>query len=309
MTLTSQTPAFPAKTPDIIKKLLILTCAASIGCGLLNVLLRQLFSWAGLPILFGLSLEGLHDYYLWQIATYIFVLDTGGPGFSSFFFFALIFDMYILWAMGSSIVEKVGEKSFLKFYLATGVFTGIAVLIALNAAQDWRIFSGPTPVVVAILLLWSMLFPELEVLLFFVLPIQAKWLTLIIIGILMLTTLSQLDGTSFIFDLSGAFFAYGYATLAWGLRSPFSVTHGLDQRLNRWGSALINSGTTVLHSTQELGKKTKIFDFKTGEPLLKDEDFVDAMLAKISKYGEKSLTFSEKKRLDEISRNKKKIGR
>ncbi len=52
-------------------------------------------------------------------------------------------------------------------------------------------------------------------------------------------------------------------------------------------------------------RHSKIYDIKSGEPLLDDDQFMDAMLDQISRYGEESLTPAEKKRMKEISEKKK----
>jgi len=48
----------------------------------------------------------------------------------------------------------------------------------------------------------------------------------------------------------------------------------------------------------------KVVDFKTGQPILDDDQFMDAMLARISLYGESVLTPDEKNRMRKISERK-----
>jgi len=50
--------------------------------------------------------------------------------------------------------------------------------------------------------------------------------------------------------------------------------------------------------------KPNVIDMNTGKPLDDDDAFVDAMLAKISKQGENSLSWSERRRLNLISERK-----
>jgi membrane associated rhomboid family serine protease len=268
----------PQQTPDVIKKLILVTCIASIVCGLFDSILGPIFDESSLRALLSLSREGFQNRYLWQIVTYLFIQDTGGVGFSTFFFLSLAFNMYILWAMGSSIVEYVGAKSFLQFYILTGIFAGLAILMTMNYSHAGRLL--------------SMLYPEMELLVFFLFPIKAKGLALIVFGIEVLIPLSRLDVLYLTFNTVGILFGYIYAAMAWNLESPFAITHPLDRRLHRWGRFLIKGGSAALQSTKTLGKQAKIFDFKTGEPVLKDDEFVDAMLAKISKKGESSLSFN-----------------
>ena len=52
--------------------------------------------------------------------------------------------------------------------------------------------------------------------------------------------------------------------------------------------------------------ESKIVDIKTGKTVLDDEAFIDEMLAKISRYGEKSLSWQERDRMRQISEKKMK---
>ena len=47
---------------------------------------------------------------------------------------------------------------------------------------------------------------------------------------------------------------------------------------------------TLLRHKDKFYHPTKIFDFRSGQPVLDDDQFMDAMLARISLYGENSLT-------------------
>jgi hypothetical protein len=49
---------------------------------------------------------------------------------------------------------------------------------------------------------------------------------------------------------------------------------------------------------------TKIYDFRSGLPKLNDEQFMDAMLARISRYGKDSLSPEETERMKKISEKK-----
>jgi hypothetical protein len=51
-------------------------------------------------------------------------------------------------------------------------------------------------------------------------------------------------------------------------------------------------------------KNAKIFDIHSGEPLLSDDEFMDSLLARISKYGEEVLTPEGRKRMGETPERK-----
>ncbi len=292
-------------TPDIIKKLILITCAASVGCVLFDALFGSLFDDINLEDFFSLSSGAYHHYYIWQILTYMFVQHSGGWGLSLGFFVSLAFNMYILWSIGSSLVEQVGIKSFLRFYFTIGVAGGIFALAALVCQRDPSYLSGPIPSILALLIVWSMLYPENEILLFFIFPLKAKWLMSIVTALVILIPLSHLDITSLTFHFAGIVLGYIYAVIAWKLQSPYAAMHPVDTLLLKCAAVLERAELRDFQTAKDTQKQHKIFDFKTGEPVTSDDDFVDAMLAKISKEGEKALTFTERKRLNDISQKRK----
>ncbi|MCB1149153.1 MAG: hypothetical protein KDK48_03230, partial [Chlamydiia bacterium] len=134
---------------------------------------------------------------------------------------------------------------------------------------------------------------------FFVLPISVKWLFAAVLGATFLINVSQWDGAGLILMLTGTLWGYFYATAFRGLKTPFPFTHKAD----KWLAKQRERFKTFF--TRKKGKEEKIVDISTGKQPLSDEEFVDRMLEKISNFGEESLTPQEKKRLDQIARNKK----
>lgn len=282
----------PNFTPDPIRRLIFATCGITIFTAFSETVFRQIFGWSGLFEYLSLSWQGLQHYYLWQLVTYMFVQSTYGYGISLFFLLSLAFNMYILWALGTQLLERLGTKAFLRFYFIIGVAAALLSLGVMALSGTNAILSGPLPSILAVLMVWTMLNPDIEVLLFFLIPLQAKWLMAGIIAAIVLITLSQLDFISLVFDLSGIVFGYLYAVIAWEFHGPFQFTAPLEKALKR----------------SKPDQKGKIVDIKTGLPITEndDEQFVDAMLAKISKRGERSLSYKERRRMQEISATKAK---
>lgn len=291
---TLNAPLEPFQTPDLIRKLIFLTCGISLVSALTEPILTYIFNLPGLSYLLSLSWEGLTKYFLWQPLSYLFLENTSYLGFSLFFLIALGFDVYLLWVMGSALVNRFGSSSFLQFYLFSGIFSGIMTWIAMAyTGQYYPSFSGPGPVLLATFLAWAMLDPERDLFLYFLFPLKAKWLAA---GVLLLTLLgnaSQFAWTTLIFYLAAPLFGYFYAVWVWDLSGPFAFTRPIERliaRIKRLGK-----------SSQ---RRSKIVNFQTGEPVEDDEHFVDEMLAKIGKQGEQSLTWSERRRLNAISQEK-----
>jgi hypothetical protein len=117
-----------------------------------------------------------------------------------------------------------------------------------------------------------------------------------------LIPLSTFNWITLSFYAAAILFGYLYAVMAWELNGPFSWMRLIDRPFGALSLLLKKTGKWRLKK----GKEGKIIDFQTGEPLQNDEQFVDAMLEKISKQGEASLSWKERQRLQEISKRKQK---
>lgn len=302
MTYTSAYGLGPGTTPQAIKWLIGLTCTTSIIAALLNPLFLYLFQIQGPNYLLSLSWDGLKSGYLWQPFTYLFV-EEGILGLSFGLLITLFFQMYILWIMGSPLVERIGGYRFTVFYIVTGVLTGLLTIMAAPAFGQHPFLFGPGASIVAIWVVWTMMHPESELLVFFVLPVKAKWLLAIGLSALLLVNLSQSSPALFCFYLIAMLIGYFYGVLAWGLEGPFLWMQPVDQSL-----LSLKEKVRPTSSSFALDDQPKIIDLHTGKPLLEDEAFVDAMLTKISEKGEHSLSWNERRRLRKISENKQKDG-
>lgn len=299
--MTMTTSSFrlgPEFTPAAVRKLMIYTLCMSIGSVFFNPFFTQIFGIPGPQEWFSLSWWGLQHYLLWQPFTYLFIhpIGYGGIGFS--YFIGLIFNLYILWVMGSEICQRINEKSFTRFYLICGFISGIATLFFMPFIGQYAVLTGPVSSIIAILIIWAFLNPEQELLLFFLLPVKAKWLSLGILGVALLVSISGLQFISFFHYFFGAVSGYLYGLIIWGIHSPFPFMYKTELAIIR-ASQKVRQQILRKKSTS----KSKVVNIQTGEPD-DDEAFVDSILEKISKYGESSLSFSERKRMKAISEKK-----
>lgn len=109
--------------------------------------------------------------FVWQIITYIF--PHGG-------FLHLFLNMYALLIFGLPIEQAWGSKKFLIYYFFTGVGAGITIFIInyfiISGDAAYIPTIGASGAVFGLLLAFGVLFPDAQLLLFFVLPIRAKYL-------------------------------------------------------------------------------------------------------------------------------------
>lgn len=291
----------PEQTPKVVSRIMILLCIIGLISAFLNPFLQDQ------PLLnpqyfLSLSLAGfVNSYCLWQPISYFFLLPAS-DGISVFLIIHLLFNLYIIWIFGSAIAERFGTFSFLILFFGSGIVAGLCclVIMAFVAAPHFLIV-GCTPILFALFMIWSMLNPNGQLLLFFLFPIKTKWLFAGILGASLLIDLSHLNLVGITLTLSGTLYAYLIGTFALELSSPFAFTYTLDLAFIEQGKKF---RTWLYRQTPSSPIAHKIVDFQTGEPLTPDDEFVDRMLAKISASGEKALTERERRRLNKIAEEK-----
>ena len=115
--------------------------------------------------------------FIWQIFSYMFL--HGSP-------MHILLNMYGVFMFGAAVEEVWGPKKFLIYYLFCGIGAGISIFV-INVVMQGPSFFAPTigasGAVFGLLLAFGMLFPEAEILLFFILPIRAKYMVVLYGGI------------------------------------------------------------------------------------------------------------------------------
>ena len=106
----------------------------------------------------------------WQVVTYSFLHGS---------FAHLFFNMLGLWMFGSELERVWGDRRFLQFYTASvlaAAFTQLIVTAVMGAVYPTVGASGG---LFGLLLAYGMLFPNRIILLFFVIPLKARWLVVL----------------------------------------------------------------------------------------------------------------------------------
>lgn len=296
----------PGSTPRSVKLLIIITCLCTLGIALLDPLFTKIFNNFGPLYYLGLSKLAFEKLYLWQPVSYFFILQ-GFSGINLFTIINLAFAIYLMWIFGSIIAKEFGELSFLRFYITTGILTGLASLVWMSFfGQNFLV--GNTACLFALFIVWSMLYPDSEILLFFIFPCKTRWLVAGVLGISALIYLSEGNGLSFLQIICGTISGYLWGTMVFKLHSPFPFTYAIDQKLNAWGGYMSEYS---FRKKKKDKSDSKIVNIQTGKSMETNQEdledqFVDEMLAKISKDGEQSLTRGEREKLDAIAAKKKK---
>lgn len=163
--------------------------------------------WGGSP---GLEeIFGLYAPYFWRGAVYQLL---------TFHFFHgslthLGFNLLALWMFAGELEQLWGRKKFILYLAITGVGAGLCQLMFAPFLPVPVI--GASGIVYGILMAFGILFPRRTVLLFFVIPMQVKWLV-IGMGVIELTMAfdpASQSGIAHFAHLGGMLF--GYLFLRW----------------------------------------------------------------------------------------------
>ena len=107
---------------------------------------------------------------VWRLLTYAFLHDPGvGPN-PGGFYWHIVFNMLFLYWFGRDLEETYGPREFLAFYLVAAVLGGVA-FVATGLLTDSQFCLGASGAVTAVLVLCALHFPNRTILLFFFIPV------------------------------------------------------------------------------------------------------------------------------------------
>lgn len=145
--------------------------------------------------------------FIWQIFSYMFLHSTHG-------FFHIFFNMYALLIFGVPIEQAWGARRFLLYYFFCGTGAGITIyLINLISSGVGYVIPtiGASGAVFGLLLAFGILYPNAQLLLFFIIPIRAKYLVVMYGALeLYLELFGGQSNISHVGHLGGLFFGLIY---------------------------------------------------------------------------------------------------
>lgn len=210
----------------------------------------------------------VQKFYIWQLFTYMFM--HGGV-------FHILINMFVLWMFGSEIERQWGSREFYKYYFITGIGAGIFNVIF----QHDAFFSivGASGAIFGLLLAFGLMFPDRPILLYFLIPIKAKYFVLIFGFLSFLSAFSATnDGIAHFAHLGGMVVGFLYLRLDWRLSRLWSSFKTKAKR-----------PSMRLHRKEDNDEK----DFQKR---------IDEILDKINEVGYNKLTDEEKEILKRASK-------
>jgi membrane associated rhomboid family serine protease len=207
--------------------------------------------------------------WLWQTFTYMFI----HAGFVHF-----LFNTLMLWMLGAAIEPELGSRRFLAYFLFCGVAAGL--LTTFVSPGSTRSVIGASGAVYGLLYAFAALYPEQTVFMYFLFPMTARQFVVVMAALsLALSFATPNSGVANFTHLSGL----GAGWIYFRLRKITDLQFpdlGLSGRIHRLFLRLFRPS------------------------LVENDDRVDDILAKISRYGEQYITAEERRALDEYAKKK-----
>jgi membrane associated rhomboid family serine protease len=255
--------------------------------------------WAAGPFTDALKLNVdavLHG-QVWRLLTYAFLHDPGVGLAPGGFYWHIIFNLLFLYWFGRDLEAMYGPREFLTFYLVSALVGGLAFLgtALLTGSQNCI---GASGAVTAVMVLCALHFPHRTILLFFILPIPL-WV-FVAFQVLQDTFLfvNQAAGqgqaiksqVAVSVHLGGAAFALLYYRFQWRLTRLVSVVVSWKAQRSR---------PRLRVYREEEARPTAAVSAAAPSPSSTDVDEqleakLDAVLAKVARSGQASLTETER---------------
>ena len=121
----------------------------------------------------------LAPFWLWPIGTSFWPWQLGTYAFIHGSFNHLFFNMLGLWMFGSELEQVWGRKRYVTFFAASVLAAAVVQLLVNAALGSTAPTVGASGGLFGLLLAFAMIFPDRIILLFFVIPMKAKYLVLL----------------------------------------------------------------------------------------------------------------------------------
>lgn len=138
--------------------------------GNILVYLLAMFSNQSAVSFLEFNLAGLLRGEVWRLVTFIFVPNDFNP-------FFLMISLYFFYWIGMMLERDWGTAKFSLYYLSGAVLTLLtAVAASLISGNTGYTVSGTGYINLSMFFAFAMLYPDAQVLLFFIIPVKMKWL-------------------------------------------------------------------------------------------------------------------------------------
>lgn len=225
---------------------------------------------------------------VWRLVTYAFLHSDGTGLPKDNFWMHIVFNMWVLFLFGSYVEDIYGRWEFIAFYLVAALMGGLVYLLEYVLLHRGGMCLGASGAVTAVLILCALHYPHKTVLLFFVIPTPFWAMALLYVALDLLGFVgAREENIAFGVHLGGAAFALLY------FKAQIRLLSFWDS-VRAWKKQRSRPRLRLYHPETELPEPVPVGP-KAGNEI--DEQFeakVDAVLEKVARAGQESLTDSEK---------------
>ncbi|MCA9084634.1 MAG: rhomboid family intramembrane serine protease [Planctomycetaceae bacterium] len=220
---------------------------------------------------------------IWRLLTCALCHDRHSVG-------HILFNMLFLYWFGRTLESMYGSREFLWFYVSGALAASLAYIAIDLFTGDWVPMIGASGAVMAVTMLFAVHFPRQIIYIFFIFPVEIRWVVLFYVVydlhpvLLQLSGDPQATGVAHAAHLGGLAFGYVYA------QRSLRISPLIDRWLVWWKGR--RRGFRVVGTDADRIRRR--------EDELTEQ--MDALLKKISEQGEASLTNSERRTLERVSR-------
>ncbi len=153
--------------------------------GTVLVYLLNMFSGGGYSLysLLGFSADAILHGQIWRLVTFVFLPLDSNP-------FLLLLSLYFYWFIGSSLEREWGTAKFTLFY-GMGIVLNVVIGLLMGLIFG-NAYVSMTYVNLSLFFAFATLYPDLQFLMFFIIPVKAKWLAWIDAALFAWAVLSSL---------------------------------------------------------------------------------------------------------------------
>jgi membrane associated rhomboid family serine protease len=108
-----------------------------------------------------LDMRAVRHGEVWRLVTFLFIPPPSRP-------LWILINLYFTWWVGSSLEQKWGAFKFNAYYFVGALATIVSSILAGPTTNTWLDAS--------LFLAFATVFPDVSILLFFILPVRVKWL-------------------------------------------------------------------------------------------------------------------------------------
>ncbi len=163
-----------------------------------------LVHWVKTPIMAYLPLYPMGDpsFRVWQIVTHAFIHSPIAP-------FGFLINAIMLYFFAAPIENALGARRFLILFYFAALGSAVFGQIFSGVEGLSQPFMGMLPSLLALVVVFGLLNPESTIMLMFIIPVKAKYLSYGTVLITLLTLLAKANPSG-AYHLGGIFFGYLY---------------------------------------------------------------------------------------------------